>query len=815
MGFDSSAPDLEPLAKRARLDTGNAATLSIHSPVIGVLEQDGDDADSDFYGDEHSHEPVKITNGIECADSTQNADQTMSPSGSGIPGLLMMDDEVSRQLEVEHTASKDIIKEEPKSSKDEAPSQTAPEQTTYPEATEMSNFVTGEDVAMEITEDVNESAPQKNQVTVESPTKPEEANEKEAVDGVKTECGVETDGVKTEGAERVEEVVKDDETDTNQVKADEVDPSWIASMLSSNADKTQKPPPDPEFLALAKAQKDDENAEWRYDTSDAESSDSDSTSDSDSDSDNESGDEGYSGMNPEEIAKVLMQEEYNDDGPQGAPGPLRTKNEVPEDEKVERPNIVVTPEMKTEELGKVESTVDNMVLVKASVSGDYQVLSEGSLLVLDDRSVIGVVADTLGRVEEPLYTIRFNSAEEITDLKVEEGKKIFYVPEHSTYVFTKPLLAQKGSDASNLYDEEAAESELEFSDDEAEAEYKKKKKEARKNTAANKNPKDRKPKPAQSWAPPEPPAPAGPPTLNYDEPYVPLQRPANLHEMVAQPPPPPPSSLRGGRGGRGGKGDRGDRGGFRGGRGNDRGRGGNRGRGNEGRGRGNDRGRGDRGRGNGPGGDRGRGVYDRGGYDGGRGRGRDHPRNRSPRAQRDQFKQNRDDPSTPTTPSFNQQHSSQNQIQGQSHQNKQYQSSQPHPPPLPLSQFPGFSGQQQQQPAPTSQGGWQQSPGFPQFPQFPMPFQQLPFPGIPSVSPMAQAPLPSGAHLNPSFFGGQQNPPPPQQQQQPHTQVPAWMQGYGVQQQQNYQPPQPNSDEAFKALQNTLAMLKGHQNQQQ
>jgi hypothetical protein len=80
---------------------------------------------------------------------------------------------------------------------------------------------------------------------------------------------------------------------------------------------------------------------------------------------------------------------------------------------------------------------------------------------------------------------------------------------------------------------------------------------------------------------------------------------------------------------------------------------------------------------------------------------------------------------------------------------------------------------------------------------------------------MAQAPLPSGAHLNPSFFGGQQNPPPPQQQQQPHTQVPAWMQGYGVQQQQNYQPPQPNSDEAFKALQNTLAMLKGHQNQQQ
>ena len=41
----------------------------------------------------------------------------------------------------------------------------------------------------------------------------------------------------------------------------------------------------------------------------------------------------------------------------------------------------------------------------------------------------------------------------------------------STFVFTKALRAIKGSDASNLHDEEPDDVELEFSDDEMEAEH--------------------------------------------------------------------------------------------------------------------------------------------------------------------------------------------------------------------------------------------------------------------------------------------------------------------------------------------------------
>jgi H/ACA ribonucleoprotein complex non-core subunit NAF1 len=824
MDFDSAAQedrDREPLAKRARIDAGDS-TLSIHSPITGVLEQDGDDADSDFYGDEtpQHEQPVKIANGDMCADdSLQNGDRATSSSG-GIPGLLMAVDEngadgssvdeASRQLEFEHAANDATVAafngvEKPDNAEAAPPqpqvtaeSDTKTTPPTEGEATNIVETAAGEDV------DMGGADVALSEVVVKQEEAEEDKKDGEAAEPEEAEEG-EVEEAAGEEADTEVKVKKEEEEEV---------PSWMDSLLKGPAEKPRKPPPDPEFLAHAAAIKDDENAEWRYDTSDAESS-SDSSSDSDSDSEDDSDDEEVTAMKPEDIAKVLMQE-LEEDGASAGAGPLRTKNELPEEaEKVERPDIVVTPEMKIEELGKVESTLDNLVLIKASTSGEFQVLSEGSLLVLEDRSVIGVVSDTLGRVEEPLYTVRFNSLEEINELKVEVGKKIFYVPEHSTYVFTKPLLAQKGSDASNLYDEEAGESEQEFSDDEAEAEYKRKRKEARKNADRNKNPDQHKNKKQKPWAPPEPPAPVGPATLNYDEPYVPLQRPANLHELANQPPPPPPSSLRGR--GRGGKGDRGDRGGFRG-RGNDRGgRGGMRGRGNDRGGRGgNDRGRGRGGfdRGGSERGGRGghgyeRGGYEgggRGGYDGGRGGGQQggrggsgSGRNRSPRAQRDQFRNHGDE-----SP-FNQQQQQGQQQQGQQSQQQQYPTA---PPPPPVS-FPGFP-QPQQQPGQNQQ--WQ----LPQFPQFPLPFQ---FPGMPPIPPPPPPPpqaggaLPTGSHVNPNFYGTSQSPP------QPAAQIPAWMQAFMQQPQQPQQPQQQqqssaSSDEAFRALQNTLALLKQNQQQQ-
>ncbi|KAK5743468.1 hypothetical protein LTR17_002643 [Elasticomyces elasticus] len=445
---------------------------------------------------------------------------------------------------------------------------------------------------------------------------------------------------------------------------------------------------DPEFMAAAKAAKDDPKSEWQFDSSDAEESKIDISSSDSSDSDSDSDDgEAYQMLDAATAAKILMQGEGDDDdkpkkGGGNADNQPRTVNEMKE-VVVPKPDVVVTEDMKITLLGTVERAVENTILIKGVTSGEYQVLEYGSLLCTRDRKVIGVVGETIGRVQQPYYSVSFTnmddikatlapvaavaelpsppasegvegaelepveaekSAQEVAKVEVNvEGVQIFYVDSHSTFVFTQPLKGLKGTDASNIHDEEVAEEEMEFSDDEAEAEYKRMKKAAKRggrgggggtrggwegrggydggarsfgapghdsgSTFVNGNGNDA---PEQGYG-------GG---MSYDDEaangsgsatgggdladdfYNPLKRPDNLSQMMASSGTAPPELPRhnqpqnGDRGrGRGGRGDRGGRG-----------------RGDRGRGRG-DRGRGGRGRGGYDGGDRGgRGGFNRGAF---------------------------------------------------------------------------------------------------------------------------------------------------------------------------------------------------------
>lgn len=72
---------------------------------------------------------------------------------------------------------------------------------------------------------------------------------------------------------------------------------------------------------------------------------------------------------------------------------------------------------------------------------------------------------------KPMYIIRLPSSSDTTHTAV--GAKVFYVPGRSTFLFTNALRQMKGSDASNVYDEEVDDREMEFSDDEEERTHKK------------------------------------------------------------------------------------------------------------------------------------------------------------------------------------------------------------------------------------------------------------------------------------------------------------------------------------------------------
>jgi H/ACA ribonucleoprotein complex non-core subunit NAF1 len=383
-----------------------------------------------------------------------------------------------------------------------------------------------------------------------------------------------------------------------------------------------------EFLRIGEANKDNKDAEWQLD-SDASDSSSDSSSSDDSSDDD--ADEGEL-LDPEEMVRLLMAESADDAGA-ATKAKVKTLNEL--EEQYEKPDIKVGNETQITELGKVENIVDNLILVRANTSGDYQVLESGSALCLKDFTIIGKISEQIGRVEEPRYSVGFNDPAEITTLGIAKDTTIYYVDAHSTFVFTEPLRKQKHTDASNLHDEET--NEVEFSDDEAEAEYKRQQKQAKKARQEAKH--EPEPEPEQK------PIPTGPrgyvdkpvsyfsPATEYqggglkysddeDEDlgmYKPLARPSHFEDVVGQGAPLEDRShvRRGMMRGRGGWGDRGR--GFR-------GRGNFGGRGDFGGGRG-DFGGGRGGRGDARGGKADRGSGDRGGRGGNKQADRGRPQN--------------------------------------------------------------------------------------------------------------------------------------------------------------------------------------------
>lgn len=442
-----------------------------------------------------------------------------------------------------------------------------------------------------------------------------------------------------------------------------------------------------------------EHPEWEVDSSPIESSSEDSSSD-DSSSDESEGDAAYKLLTPEEQARLLMEGDGSDDDDagkaKGSAAQLRTKNEVPETV-VPKPDVTITEEMPIEQLGAVDQIVDNIILIKAKTSGEYRVLESGSVLCLADRSVVGIVSETIGRVQQPFYSILFTNAAEAKEVSLSLGTVVFYSVQHSTYVFTQALKAIKGSDASNLHDEEVGDEEMEFSDDEAEAEHKRRVKQKRMEKRGGKQQQNGNSNRGGHPLQQQHNATRG---LNYDEdeegPYKTLARPVGYENSIGRSEAPQEGEFTG----------------------HDRPRDQNK----EFRGRG----RGDRGRGRG----------DRGRARGDRGRGRGGYENRP---------QSRDGYSLPPRPT-------------QSYGPSPYgQPAAPSFPPFggvtptaspPMHQAP-FAYPSPQQYNPQQPQIWPQFPPPPQ--GFPQPaYQQMPnIPGWPNMPP-------GGAFINPAFFNGNQ-----------------------------------------------------------
>lgn len=418
-------------------------------------------------------------------------------------------------------------------------------------------------------EEARQSA-QEDSMAVENPIEPGHDN---APSATTAGDGLTQKDIAAEDTTNNDDPMKVDEAPNGASITDELEAA-IGGLVQTGAPAAQGPTTEAQANGQDEQQQADEHPEWEMDSSPYVSSDS----SSDTTSSDDSEDEAFNALNLHEAARMLMDAEGGSDdegGPsQTTRAQVRTKNEIPE-EVLPKPDVTITEDMKIVELGVIQHIVDNTIVVKAVTPGEYQVIDTGSVLCTASRTVVGALADVLGKVQEPLYTVRFSSHAEIKDLGLEVGTQIFYSASHANYVFTAALKSMKGSDASNLHDEEVAEDEAEFSDDEKEAEYKRMLKQKRRERQAERGGKGGGPKgphPLRNEV--------GQGALNYDDedgPYKPLARPpgfgsGGFGEAMEEP---PPGSHRG-RGGRGGGRGRGQQ------RGRGRGRGGPGGGGREG-----------------------------------------------------------------------------------------------------------------------------------------------------------------------------------------------------------------------------------------
>ncbi|KAI7853501.1 Gar1/Naf1 RNA binding region-domain-containing protein [Circinella umbellata] len=212
-----------------------------------------------------------------------------------------------------------------------------------------------------------------------------------------------------------------------------------------------------------------DNKEEGYESSDLSSSDDDDDDDNNDDDDDDDDDK-----------------EGNDvgDDEEGFSGPLRTKNELVH-VIINAVDFEITPETELLPIGVIDKIIDNVVIVQSHPDTGDTVLDMGTLFAYEDRTNMGEVFETFGPVSRPYYSVRFNKVEDIDLEKAIVGTKVFYVPmyERTKLVPVEELRKKKYTDASNAFDEEISEGEIEFSDDEAELAHKqsKKKKNKKKN----------------------------------------------------------------------------------------------------------------------------------------------------------------------------------------------------------------------------------------------------------------------------------------------------------------------------------------------
>ncbi|ODV79967.1 NAF1-domain-containing protein, partial [Suhomyces tanzawaensis NRRL Y-17324] len=121
-------------------------------------------------------------------------------------------------------------------------------------------------------------------------------------------------------------------------------------------------------------------------------------------------------------------------------GPIASKNEVLDEVAPSLPEDYSLPEnAPIEPIGVVTALVENSVIIKATISGEFRVLKDQSVLCFEDRTILGPLFETFGKLQNPVYRVKFNSTEEFEKFKDCKGKAVYYVVPDSNFIYTDSI----------------------------------------------------------------------------------------------------------------------------------------------------------------------------------------------------------------------------------------------------------------------------------------------------------------------------------------------------------------------------------------
>ncbi|ODV67998.1 hypothetical protein HYPBUDRAFT_93192, partial [Hyphopichia burtonii NRRL Y-1933] len=121
-------------------------------------------------------------------------------------------------------------------------------------------------------------------------------------------------------------------------------------------------------------------------------------------------------------------------------GPIHSKNELIDEEAPTLPEDFKIPEnAPLEFIGEITGLVEKSVIIKANILGEFRVLKEGSIFCFEDRTLLGPLFETFGKLQSPIYRVKFNNEDQFSKFKDKKGAKIYYVVPESQFLYTDSI----------------------------------------------------------------------------------------------------------------------------------------------------------------------------------------------------------------------------------------------------------------------------------------------------------------------------------------------------------------------------------------